>query len=200
MGLVDSGKEMCRIGLVLQIIGSFIPLLGVVISVIGSLLILSGLKNINTISGNYKPYLAYLLVLIFNILMAAIIYFQRDYLMHAGFEVLWLTMWSIVLVSGTLQAIAWWSMWKSTHVYEFRTATLFTFAGAILYVVLIGVVLLLMAVVFLYMAFGEIPNHYYLRSDEDYYEEDLESDYYGDYDESKSDATEHMAEVLAEKF
>ncbi len=196
MGMVARGKEMARLGIFFQMFGGLF-------SFIGGLLILVGPKDICRMSGNYRPYNIYLVIIIFNLavslILGAYLLFDSEVLLSLSILELWVLFWVMVLVSGIMQFIAWRDMWKITRVHGFKTASTLMLAGAILFVIFIGVILIIIATIVLFIAFGEIPNLYYVRSEGGDFLKDLVDDEQ-DTDAPENTPIESQAEVLAENF
>ncbi len=164
----ESGKTLGGIGALLLVIGSFVPFLNIV----GLILLLIGLKNLADYYGDQKIFNDALYALIFGIIGAVAAGFALASLFFGaslfgigtsigeGFAAFFgaiILVLVVVLVFYLLMAIyfrrAFDSLAKRSGVGMFGTAGLLLLIGAILTIVIIGLVLLFVAWILLTVAF-----------------------------------------------
>ncbi|NJE30963.1 DUF996 domain-containing protein [Thermococcus sp. 18S1] len=168
---VSSEKSMGMWGAILSLVGSFVPYIGSVISLIGFVLMLLALKGISDAVGDERPFKNYLYGVIFaigSLLVILALVFGTFALVPAGWRlsesagiglaITFFILFVILIVGAAyFQKRAWLAMYEITGTKEFKDAATWVWWGALTAVILIGFLLLLIARIFVIIAFNNMP-------------------------------------------
>ena len=168
---IRSEKNMGLWGAILTLVGSFIPYVGGVISLIGFVLILLALKGIGDAVNDERPFKNYLYGVIFAIggLIVIIVLLLGTFaIVPAGWRlsesagiglvILFFILFVALIVGAAyFQKRAWLAMHEITGTKEFKDAATWVWWGALTAIILIGFLLLLIARIFVIIAFNNMP-------------------------------------------
>jgi len=168
---VSSEKNMGMWGAILSLIGGFIPYIGSVVSLIGFILILLALKGISDAVGDERPFKNYLYGVIFAIgglIVILALLFGTFALVPAGWHLsesagiglailLFILFVALIIGAAYFQKRAWLAMYEITDTKEFKDAATWVWWGALTAIILVGFLLLLIARVFVIIAFNKMP-------------------------------------------
>jgi len=161
-----SEKTLGLIGSVLVLLGvlGIVPYIGVpigTVSLVGTLLILVALHGIGNKLGDERPFRNYLysVVLGFAALVIPLVLLLIGALndLEVGLVVAAVAMIALVIASAHYARKAWTAMYEITGTKEFLDAAKWTWWGALTIPLIIGLLLLLIANIFLVLAFANMP-------------------------------------------
>jgi len=169
---VSSEKSLGMWGAILGLIGGFIPYIGGVVSLVGEILVLVALKGISDAVGDDRPFRNYLYSLVFAIGALVIL----SILLLGVFAILpgeWvpgrspgmvlaalfvLLLVALIIGVAHFQRKAWTAMYEITGTKEFLDAAKWTWWGALTALLIVGLILLVIARVFVILAFSKMPD------------------------------------------
>ncbi len=179
---LQSAKNYGIIGIILEFVGSIADVathgFGFIISIIGIIFILIAVKDISKYYGNQKPYRNMLYSVISSIILGvlSIIFVflllvpvittnvsnssgsttNVSILIAAVFGLLGLLVLAI-LIPVIFQYIAYNSIFELTGIDKFKTAALLILIGAILLIIVIGFIIIFIGIIYLILAFSDLP-------------------------------------------
>ncbi|AEK72457.1 membrane protein, conserved [Thermococcus sp. 4557] len=168
---VSSEKSMGMWGAILSLVGSFVPYIGSLISLIGFVLMLLALKGISDAAGDERPFKNYLYGVIFAIgglVVILALVFGTFALVPAGWHpsesagiglaiLFFMLFVAMIIGAAYFQKRAWLAMYEITGTSEFKDAATWVWWGALTAIILVGLLLLLIARVFVIIAFNKMP-------------------------------------------
>jgi uncharacterized membrane protein len=169
---VSSEKNMGMWGAILALVGGFIPYVGGILSLIGFILILLALKGIGDAVGDERPFKNYLYAVVFAIgglIVILILLFGMFAIAPAGWRLsesagiglailLFILFVALIIGAAYFQKRAWLAMYEITGTKEFKDAATWIWWGALTAIILVGFILLLIARVFVIIAFNKMPS------------------------------------------
>ncbi|NJE60931.1 DUF996 domain-containing protein [Thermococcus sp. 21S7] len=168
---VSSEKSMGMWGAILTLVGGFVPYVGSVVSLIGFILILLALKGIGDAVGDDRPFKNYLYAVIFaagGMIVTLALLFGTFTLAPGRWHpsesagiglavLLFIVFVALIIGAAYFQRRAWLAMYEITNTKEFKDAATWVWWGALTAIVLVGFLLLLIARVFVIIAFNKMP-------------------------------------------
>ncbi|MCD6373553.1 MAG: DUF996 domain-containing protein [Thermococcus sp.] len=168
---VSSEKNMGMWGAILGLVGGFIPYVGSVLSLVGFILMLLALKGISDAVNDERPFKNYLYGVIFAvgglIIFVALLVgtfalvpdeWHPSESAGMGLVILFFVLFvALIIGAAYFEKRAWLAMYEITGTKEFRDAATWTWWGALTAIVFIGLLLLLVARVFVIIAFNNMP-------------------------------------------
>jgi len=190
---VKSEKTYGMWGAILILVGSFIPVGRFILPLIGLVLVLVSLHGIKVKTGDERPFKNYLYSFIIEIILivSGIVILFLGFLKsevetinvytinesitsfesHQGFSAGSLLIGGVILlflgliVSAYFKKKAWESMYEITKVEQFKSAATWYWIGALTLVILVGLILLLVAEIFVILAFSNMPDELELEGE-----------------------------------
>ena len=168
---VSSEKNMGMWGAILGLVGGFIPYVGSVLSLVGFILMLLALKGISDAVNDERPFKNYLYGVIFAIggliifvvlLVGTFALVPDDWHLNEsagiGLVILFFVLFvALVIGAAYFEKRAWLAMYEITGTKEFEDAATWVWWGALTAIILVGLLLLLIARVFVILAFNKMP-------------------------------------------
>lgn len=175
MAALNDAKLVGGIGAVFSLVGMFIPRVGIILSVVGSVMVLIAVKYISDVVNDPFIFRNMLVSIICGVVgVAAFIIFLPSYFMTmlltyraskplpqliipiiAALVIVWVFMVSSALyLRKSYNRIS-----DAVHVDLFRSTATAYFVGALLLIVIVGVIVLVLAKIIEAVAFFSIPEH-----------------------------------------
>ncbi|AAL63273.1 conserved hypothetical protein [Pyrobaculum aerophilum str. IM2] len=173
----ETSKILFAVGLILQLIGTFTVFVDLgVVSLVGWVLLLVGAHGLSDYYGNREIFNNYLYAFIAGLVgMVVLVVAFAGWLMHTAifnpfalprdfwswvyiFVAVWFLTWVIIIISAYFEKRALEALHKATGVGDFGKAATFVWIGALLAVILVGLIIIVIGLIFaIIAAFGLKP-------------------------------------------
>jgi uncharacterized membrane protein len=167
---IRSAKMMGGIGVILELVGGFIPYLRWVLPLAGLVLVLLALKRISDETGKPTIFKDFLISVIFMVIIPSILFsvmgrttqlgsISKGFkTIHLGALFAFLLFWVVMLIGAYFLRMSYNTTAEATGVGTFETAASLIFYGAVLMIILIGGFVLLAGRIVEIVAFFSLPD------------------------------------------